>query len=378
MAGSPLSKLVVSEIPDAWFHCCHCGQLFKASPKPGERGLCTACGHDPVTGEPGLPAGDPAGGTRVRRRVRKHAPAAPHHGKRSRHGRKKARALMYFVAAWVGLVALIALFFKRIPDAAPTPSPDYVEKTDQLSVTDLQLLQDHLQECGDHFLAFLNATDPAERSQHVIRSEEAIPRMSRYYELNPAVPSPGAVSLELQNVIHTPAGRGIETTWKREDGDLLEAVFFEDEGEWKLDWDAHVRACSEPWALFLAAQGPGEGEFRVLARERIGAGGRNDESIGMVLYQPRPGHPDEAVSPSPEVRVLRGSALGRAIEEAFVAREQNIGVFGSKAFANDPDGMIRLRLKLSRGGDDTRVFEVEELLATHWLEIPETPIKAGE
>jgi hypothetical protein len=373
MAGSPLSKSAVSESSGAWFHCCYCGKLFKAPADPERRGPCSECGHDPVTGE--APASGPVEGIRERRRVRKRG-SSHHHGKRSRHGRKKARALMFFVAGWVCLVALAALFLKRIPNSAPTPSPGYVEKTDRLSDADLQLLQDHLQECSDHFLAFLNATDTAQRSQHVIRSEQTVSRMTRYYELNPAVPSPETLSLSLQNVIHTPAGTAIETMWSRENGEVLEAVFFEDKGEWKLDWDAYVRASSEPWALFLAAQGPGEGEFRVLARERIGAGGRSDESIGLVLYRPRPGYPDEVISPSPEVRVSRSSALGRAIEDAFEARKENIGAFGSKAFGSDPDGMIRLRLRMSRTGDETRVFHIDELLATHWLEIPGTPVKA--
>jgi hypothetical protein len=375
MAGSPLSKMAVSEISGGWFHCCHCGKLFAAPADPGNRGNCPECGHDPATGEES--ASDLAGGTRVRRRVRKHG--SPHHqGKRSRHDRKKARALMLFVAGWVALVALAALFLKRIPNSAPTPSPGYVEKTGRPSEADLQFLQDHVQECTDHFLAFLNATDAATRAQHVVRSEQAVSRMTRYYELNPFVPSAENLVPTLQNVIHTPAGTGIETMWKRDNGELLEAVFFEDRGEWKLDWDAYVRQNSEPWELFLAAQGPGEGEFRVLARERIGAGGRSDESIGLVLYRARPGYPDEAVSPSPEVRVIRASALGRAIEEAFEARKENTGAFGSKASNADPDGMIRLRVKINRSGDETRVFRVEELLATHWLEIPGTPIKAGE
>jgi len=40
--------------------------------------------------------------------------------------------------------------------------------------------------------------------------------------------------------------------------------------------------------------------------------------------------------------------------------------------------MIRLRVKMSRSGGETRVFKIEELLATHWLDLPSTPIKAGE
>ncbi len=375
MAGSPLSKMAVSEISEAWFHCCHCGNLFKAEADPEARGNCPACGHDPVNGEG--PSSFSGAESRVRRKVRRQDASHPTHGRRSRHGRKKARVLMYFVVGWIGFVALAAVFLKRLwPDSPPAPSPEYVEKTDQLSDADVQLLQDHFQECSDHFIAFLNTTDAAQRAQHVLRPEVTVARMARYYELNPVVPFGDSIDLALQHVIHTSAGTGIETLWKRGNGEILEAVFFEEKGEWKLDWDGYVRAGSEPWALFLAGQGTGEGEFRVLARERVGVGGKSGESLGLVLYRPRPGYPDEATSSSPEIRVSRASALGRAIEEAFVAREKGIGSFGSKTPAHDPDGMIRLRVKLSRGEGESRAFHVKELLATHWLEIPGATIKA--
>lgn len=379
MAGSPLSKMPVSENSGAWFHCCHCGKLFKAPADPDTRGPCAECGHDPVTGaELQADSDTPA---RVRRRVRKHGESPHHHqhkAKRSRHARKKARVLMYFVAAWVALVAFAAIFLKRGSTAAPTPAPDYVEKSDAPSIDDLQFLQDHMPECSDRVVAFLNSTDPAGRAQQVLRAEQLIPRMTRYYESNPALPVQESLSIPYRGVIKTPAGRAIESIWRRGNGELLEAVFFEEKGEWKIDWDAMVRYSSEPWALFLAAQGPGEGEFRLLARERLGAGGHNDESIGLVFYRQRPGFPGETLNPSPEVRVVRASALGRAIEDAFKARQEKVAPFGSRAFENDPDGMIRLRVKMSRSGDETRVFKIEELLATHWLDLPSTPIKAGE
>lgn len=378
MAGSPLSKTPASEIPGAWFHCCHCGKLFKAPADPDTRGPCPDCGRDPVTGAEPLAGPE---NTLVRRRVRKHGSPShhpQHKGKRSRHARKNARALMFFVTAWVVLVALAAIFLKRGSDTAPTPAPDYVEKSDQPSMDDLQLLQDHMQECFDRLLAFLKATDSASRAQHVLRAEQVIPRMTRYYEMNPFLTSEETPSIEHQKVIKTPAGVAIESLWRRTSGELLEVVFFEEKGEWKLDWDAFERYSSEPWALFLAAQGPGEGEFRLLARERIGAEGRSEESIGLVLYRQRPGFPGEAVNPSPEVRVARSSALGRAIEEAFKGREENVAPFGSQTFGKDPDGMIRLRVKMSRSDDENRVFEIKELLATHWLDLPVTSIKAGE
>lgn len=365
----------MSDIPGAWFHCCHCGALFKAVADPGARGDCPDCGHDPATGEEAEAAGQTL--VRVRHKVRKSP--GHHHGKkhRSREGKRKARALMIFVVGWICVVGCAAFFLKRLwPDAAPKPSAEYVAKERQLSQEDSKLLQDHTKECSDRLVGFYSASDPAARSLHALASKETLGRMVRYYAANPGVTTPVNLRLRSQNVLHTPAGPAIELLWTGEDDVIVEGVFFEERGEWKLDWDAFVRAGSEPWGLFLAGQGSGQGNFRVLARERIGAGGRADEGLGLVLYFPRPGHPGEASTPSPEIRVKRASPLGRALEEAFAARKESADAFGGIAFTQDPADMIRLHVRLRREGEAERVFDIMELLATHWLEIPGTPIKA--
>lgn len=369
----------MSDHSGAWFHCGHCGALFKAPAGPEQRGNCPSCHHDPVTGE------DPATANavvKVRKKVRKPGSHHHHHHEprtRSRQARKKARYLMYFVCGWVVLLAAMAMMMKRMwPNTAPTPSADYVEKDKALSPDDVRLLQVNLEKAFHHFSEFLKAPDVGTRALHVLRSEQTVPRMGRYYAQNPQVPVESGAALTLQHVMHTPAGPAIETMWQRENGDLLEAVFFEEKGDWKLDWDAFVRAGTESWGLFLAGTADGEGSFRVLARERIGAGGRNDESIGLVLYQPRPGHPNEATLPSPEIRVTRATALGRAIQEAFDAKAEKIGAFQGRAHLQDPPEMIRLNVRIRRSGESERVFQIEELLAPHWLEIPGTPVKAGQ
>lgn len=300
---------------------------------------------------------------------------APSHRKRSRHGRKKARALAIFVAVWVAAVALLVVTMKRKGSEAPTPAPGYVEKDVAPAEDDIQLMSSNLQQCSVHLQDFLKAPDAAARSSHVLKSVKTVGRMAKFYAINPPTLYPDALKTDFRQVIHTPAGPAIETGWILSNEQKVEAVFFEEGGDWKMDWDAHVRFNTEPWALFLSAQGPVEGVFRVLARERIGASGRSDEYIALVLGVPRAGFPGEMTSSTPEIRVKRISEAGRKIEEAFKMREKGVGAFESIAVKNDPADMIRLRVRMVREGGEERVFKITELLNTHWLEIDEPVIK---
>jgi len=198
--------------------------------------------------------------------------------------------------------------------------------------------------------------------------------MAAALKYEPIFRSEAKLSWLFFQVIHTPAGRAIETICKNDiDGKQIETVFFEEEGEWKIDWHDFTRAGSEPWPQFVSGKGKGEGVFRLLARERIGANGRDPEFISLVLYTAKPGHPGEAVSPSPEIRVLRASEMGRAIEEAFASRAKDLGPFGSGVVKYDPDEMIRLHVWVTREGEEERVFKIDQLKATHWMELP--PVK---
>ena len=68
--------------------------------------------------------------------------------------------------------------------------------------------------------------------------------------------------------------------------------------------------------------------------------------------------------------MLRNSPTGRAIEEAFAARAKGLGPFGSTMVTFDPDEMIRLHVRMTREGEDEREFQIAELFACHWLELP--------
>lgn len=354
----------MSDNSGAWYHCTRCGSLFKAPADPEQRGVCPDCGGDPG-GEEEPPA--PAGPVKVRRKIRKKQPSRS--SSRGAEGRK-AKALMVFVIVWVVLLGLLAISFHRRGNSPATAASDGPSLTSE-DIDDQRLLRDHLDACGKRLMEFLQEPDTGAQALHVLGGGRTVQRMARVQQFNPSYTTDEAVEIQRYGVIRTPAGRGIETFWKLGEDKSIEVVFFEEEGEWKIDWDAYARAGSESWPLFLAGRGRGQGDFRLLARERIGTDGRDEEYIGLVLYSTRFGHPGEAVSPSPEVRVERNSPMGRQIEDAFLAREQGIAPFGSKLGNIDPDGMIRLRVRVSRRGDDERVFQIDELLACHWLGFPE-------
>jgi hypothetical protein len=332
--------------------------------------MCPDCGQDPSGEEPQVDAGP----VRVRRKIRKKQPRKP--SERDHKGRSKARALMIFVIVWGFLLGAWAIYKPRGGSAAGSQVAESTEPTRQ-QVEDQRLLQDHLAACSKRLTEFLGAADVGSRALHVVGASRAVQRMTRVQQFNPAYLTDENLSAEEYRVIHTPVGRAIESLWQEEDGERIEVVFFREEGEWKIDWDAFARAGTESWPLFLAGRGRGEGEFRLLARERIGADGRLDDYIGLVLYESQNGRLGEASAPSPEIRVLRDSDMGRRIEEAFAIRKEDIGPFGSKLVAHDPDEMIRLRVRVSRKGEDERVFEIEELFDCHWLELP-APKAAAE
>lgn len=352
----------MSDNPGAWYHCIRCGSLFKADANPERRGLCPECGQDPAGDE----AREPQAPVRIRHKVRK--PRA--HKPRRRRDTRKAKALMVFVVIWSVLLALVAIFLSGGEGSdGSSVEPERPGMVGEFTQEDHRLIQDQLDGCGQRLMQFLAASNIAGRAPHVIDAKRTVQRMARFQQFTPIFPMTAKLEIEAYDVLHTPVGRAIETRWKAEDGERFEAVFFEEDGEWKIDWDAFVRAGSESWPLFLAGRGEGAGEFRLLARERIGANGRDSQFIGLVLYATRPGHPGEAVSPSPEIRVQRSTPMGRQLEDAFAARARGRGAFDSKAVAADPADMIRLRVKVTRQGEEERVFQITELHACHWLQL---------
>lgn len=278
---------------------------------------------------------------------------------------------MVFVILWAAALGTSAMVMKKMwPDESAPAVVEDPNALDSRNLEDEYLIRDQLNACHQRLREFLAASDIGGQSQHIINASQTLSRMVQYQQFNPILSSKPTLTSTYYKVLHTPAGRAIETMWSQDDGKQIEAVFFEEEGEWKIDWDAFVRSGSEPWGLFLAGSGSKDGQFRLLARERFGANGRDPEYIGLVLYSTRAGHPGDTESGSPEIRVKRSSRMAAQIEEAFKMRAKETGPFKTGAVAFDPDEMIRLNVKVNREGEDERFFNIREIVADHWLQAP--------
>lgn len=360
----------MSDIPGSWFHCSRCGALFRASSLPEQRGPCTTCGGDPVAAPHTI---DESGQVLIRRKVRKRR-KNPRPEKQRRGSRKKARALVRLVIIWVLLLCFYAAGVHFIgPQRSRELSGDREGKLNEQSRDDARLIQLAINDCHKRLADFLAANDIAGRSPHVFDPQRVIPEMARAEIYDPIFSSKEPLTLDFHQVVHTPAGPVIQTMWRQEGGGLIEAVFIKDaNGEWKIDWHAFTHAGSTSWSNFLIEEGDSEGTFRLLARERVGATGRDPDYIALVLYAPRFGNPSGMENPSPEIRVARNSLFGQRILGAFGDRTRGIGRFGNRVLTYDPEDMIRLHVRIARKSGREASFDILELIATDWMELPKT------
>jgi hypothetical protein len=128
--------------------------------------------------------------------------------------------------------------------------------------------------------------------------------------------------------------------------------------------------------LFLAGGDVTEGEFRLLARERLAEERKNAETISLVLYAPRFGNPGEAGFQSPEFLVSRKSDDGRLLDAAFKLAREGGRVFNSQLGKIDPDEMIRVNVRVKRvEGDLGRSFQITRVIACHWYSVEDPGVE---
>jgi len=306
-----------------------------------------------------------------------------------RGGKKHSgRFLWYLYGGGFLLLALTAGGFylfqpdeksaKKLSDSG-SESDSAAAKNDE----DAVLLTNSLKICAENISGVLSSGTPETRNQFVFASAFTAARMARYYSLNPLVTiDPGTLTLTARSILVLPTGRAIETCWNSEDGKKIDAVFLEENGEWRIDWDHFARYGDYPWSLFLAGSGPEEGEFRLLARERLADAHEKTDSISIVLYAPRFAHPEETGYQSPEFLVSRDTRDGQLLDAAFKLARSGGQVFGSKLLNMNPEDMIRVRVKVRRiEADRERKFEIAEVVACHWYSVDDpgvVPVPVAE
>ncbi len=356
----------MSETKLFWFHCGRCGALFQAGPGLGNERACAVCGADPCP-----PARESAVTTAA---GIAEPPSA--RGKRAHHGSRKPKhrhLMLKLMLGWTLVLVLIVIGARKLwhqPEAV-VQAPAMAMDTMVLSGEEAEIMQTASQECSRLFQTFLAAGTAEERNQFVLSPVQTVSRMARFHSLNP-IPAIAVEKLETMDggILRLPDEYAYEARWKSHDGNIYDAVFRRENSEWRLDWEHFARYSDYPWSLFIAGSGPDEGEFRLLARERLAEERMSEPTISLILYAPRFGSPREAGFQSPEFLVARHSPSGRLLGAAFKLSREGGRVFNSQIEEINPDGMIRIRVKVRRFEKDMqRKFEITEVLACHWLAV---------
>jgi hypothetical protein len=291
------------------------------------------------------------------------------HGGRARRRPRKILTMPVLAAGWVMvLVAIVVLARFVWHDDSGVRRQAPVGSGDTSGSENALLLETAVPLCSQVLSGFLGAGTPEERNQFVLDSLSTASRMARFYSLNPIASLSGAqMRLDSYGVLDFPSGKGVLTRWQHEDGRIFDILFREERGEWKIDWDHFVLYGDYPWGLFLTGSGPEEGEFRLFARERLAEDRRDADTISLVLSAPRFGHPEGAISPSPEILVPRDSDQGRMLDAALRAARAGKVMFGDRLKRLDPDDLIRVRVRVARiESSEERRFEIRRVEACHW------------
>ena len=302
---------------------------------------------------------------------------------REKHSLRKRRK-NYFMAklllGWSLVLALIIFGARRVWNEEQVPAkPPVAEATrkNQPSEEEIAFINETAPACNQTFAGFLTAGTPEGRNQFVLAPVTTASRMARFYSLNPLTSvDPQTLALTQSAQLDLPRGKALEAVWKSTDGRQFDAVFVKEGGEWRLDWDHFVRFSEYPWPLFLAGSGEPEGEFRLLARERLAEERKNADTISIVLYAPRFGSLNETGIQSPEFLIRRDSENGKLLDAAFKLERKGENVFGVKIANVNPEGLIRVRAKVRRvEADMERHFELEKIIACHWYSVDEPGVE---
>ncbi len=291
--------------------------------------------------------------------------------------------MVKLVAGWLLILAAIVFgankMWKDKSENRPAVKTKAADK-EVMSAADINFLNEASPLCGQTLSGFLAAGTPEQRNQFVSSPITTAARMSRFYETNPmASIDPKTIVLENSSLIRLPNGNGVEIQMSSPEGRLLDAAFVKENDEWRIDWDHFARYSDEPWALFLAGGSQAEGEFRLLARERLAEERKGADTLSIVLYAPRFGYAKDTGFQSPEFIVRRDSKDGRLLDAAFRQERSGKRLFGVRQASIDPEGLIRIRAKIRRTEQELeRKFEILEVIACHWYSVDDPGVAIEE
>ena len=365
----PEINVIAPETNLQWYHCGHCGTLFQSLTHIRKDRRCSECGLNPISTA-----------TEIKKDFIREPKPVSNIKKIEKYSqepiqelvthKKTSPFMIKLLLSWVLVTGLIILAAKIIWSFEPINKPvSNVNPVDVSAENENQTLLNKSTGLCIHTLKnFLKTDLPELRSQYVMQPITAVTRMTRHqnFETLAAVSSP-TLDSSRWSVVNIADEKSIEAVWLNTDGRRFDAIFRKEGEEWLLDWEYFVRYSDMPLPYFLSGNGDAEGEFRLLARERLAEERKNLATISIMFYAPVFGRPAETGAPSPEFLIQRNSREGKLLEAAFSAAKNKKRPFDAKLANHDPEGMIRVRVKIRRSGEkDTRAFEIVEIKACHW------------
>ncbi len=380
--------------PESWHKCRKCGEIYLAY---SESSTCPACStpKNPkthitpkevittnITGkrsilkekrefQPNLKPNEPVLQKEILEPVAQDEPKnivhAPHRPRKVKLGKR----FVVFFAIWIGLLGILSLYLRRIGMEYQGNLRKNEQKIESIDLNKRGKAVEFQNRANAFVPAlaqefFLNAS-PQVLSQICRKRPRIVQIIAEDAFKIPPYQAHEMPTLVSSNVAWCGETMCLETLWKDYRERLMELVFVEDDGEWKIDWEAFSRSSSAPWTKFAAETEDAEGTFRLLVRERKTVKA-SEGKISVAFHEPSLFHGTHPSVQSMPFEIDRNSRSAQRILAALSARETGPQVLESMYPQNDMPQTARVRVKIRRVMvDGVKVFTVEEVQACHWL-----------
>lgn len=361
---------------DAWYHCGHCGSLFQSDYGFDEDRLCEICHRKPGVGMwPVVNLVDSTASAKAAS-FQKTGDGVRVLAKTPSTRDRRYRKFLFFALIWMFILTVavgLRYYLTKTSDKPRILSISDLGKN--ITETDKEkILNQVLPECDRIIRGFLSAETIEKRIEFIGRSAD-LKAVVEAHDKDLSLSQLDVSSLERtgQEWIRLGDEWMVLTQWKDAEGEnVFEAVFRKELDGWKLDLPHFSQYSQTSWMLFLAGQGKVDtAEFRLLARkykDSENPTGRR-QYMAIVLIAPEWGKSKQAVLDSPIFSIDLMSHEGQLLTAAFDLREKNLAVGGGKLAPLEPEGFVRVRVKVTRvelGGQFR--LSINELKSCHWMD----------
>jgi hypothetical protein len=223
--------------------------------------------------------------------------------------------------------------------------------------------------CMGDYRMFVQSGSGSQRASYVVGGVSKLLKLDDYYGTSSEPILAGKITNGGTRYYSGGRYARVEALLEDAEGRGFEMVFWEVEGEWKMDWEHHVRYQNKNFVEFMLEPQVGEvSEFKLYVRRRHGA--EHKEGLRLIFYEPKV-LAGERYQQSPEVYISGQHPAYDGLVEAF-ERLDHINSNGNDRVIGKSDaaGLLRVRARLvfresEEGEPDLQLDRVD---AYHWKE----------